>query len=434
MKNKQKRLIKSKNYDKIHLVIQMNFKDIQKLKDSLSIEVNKVDKNQLKLLKNKAKTLKDTRIKKKCTYKLWDIVCVVILAVLSNCNDWEEIYYFATAHKKWLKVFLKLTGGIPTPSTYERVIALIDAHELNNLCVEFIFRLVKIPINPQYDFYHFDGKVDKSSGRKTNAKNEVIKNLNVLNVYSDLLSMCIDQEMIEEKTNEITSIPDVIKRLNINGVICTWDALNTQKNTVEAVIKGKGDYVGALKGNQGNFYQDVMDYFNEDRLLLIQSQYEGAYKKEIEKSHSQIITYEYYQTEKVNWYADIKSWKGLKSIGVVIKTIEDKEGKKTIEKRYYISSLLLDIYNFSKAIRNHWNVENKLHWQLDFTFKADENTTANKKALFNLQIIKKFALNILNAVKEEYQCSLKKIRFQISLNAPKELEKIFELMEKKLEN
>lgn len=412
----------------------MNFKDIQKLKDSLSIEVSKVDKNQLKVLKNKAKTLKDTRIKKKCTYKLWDIVCVVILAVLSNCNDWEEIYYFATTHKEWLKGFLKLTGGIPTPSTYERVIALIDAHELNNLCVEFIFRLVKIPINPQYDFYHFDGKVDKSSGRKTNAKNEVIKNLNVLNVYSDLLSMCIDQEMIEEKTNEITSIPDVIKRLNINGVICTWDALNTQKNTVEAVIKGKGDYVGALKGNQGNFYQDVMDYFNEDRLLLIQSQYEGAYKKEIEKSHSQIIIYEYYQTEKVNWYADIKSWKGLKSIGVVIKTIEDKEGKKTIEKRYYISSLLLDIYNFSKAIRNHWNVENKLHWQLDFTFKADENTTANKRALFNLQIIKKFALNILNAVKEEYQCSLKKIRFQISLNAPKELEKIFELMEKKLEN
>lgn len=412
----------------------MNFKDIQKLKDSLSIEVNKVDKNQLKALKNKAKTLKDMRVKKKCTYKLWDIVCVVILAVLSNCNDWEEIYYFATTHKKWLKSFLKLTGGIPQPSTYERVISIIDSHELNNVCIEFIFRLVKIPINPQYDFYHFDGKVENSSGRKTNGKNEVIKNLNVLNVYSDLLNMCIDQEMIEEKTNEITAIPDVIRRLNIEGVICTWDALNTQKNIVKAVIERKGDYVGALKGNQGKFYQDVIDYFDEDRLLLIQSQYEGAYKKEIEKSHSQIITYEYYQTEKVKWYSDIKDWEGLKSIGLVIKTIEDKTGKKTVEKRYYISSLLLDIYNFSKAIRNHWNVENKLHWQLDFTFKADENTTVNKKALFNLQIIKKFALNILNQVKEEYRCSLKKIRFQISLNAPEELEKIFKIMEKKLEN
>ena len=398
----------------------MNFKDIQKLKDSLNIDVTKAEKHELIKLKNKAKTLKDTRVKKKCTYKLWDIVCVIILAVLSNCNEWEEIYYFAKTHKKWLKSFLKLTGGIPKPSTYERIMAIIDSHELNNLCVEFMFRLIKLPLNPQYDFYHFDGKVDKSSGRKTNAKNEIIKNLNVLNVYSDLLSMCIDQ--------------DVIKRLNIKGVICTWDALNTQKNTVKAVVEGKGDYVGALKGNQGTFYQDVIDYFDEDRLLIIESGYEGAYKKEIEKSHSQVITYEYYQTEKIEWYADIKEWEGLKSIGLVIKTSENKRGEKIVEKRYYISSLLLDIYNFSKAIRNHWNVENKLHWQLDFTFKADENTTMNKRALFNLQIIKKFALNILNLVKEEYKCSLKKIRFQIGLNAPEELEKIFKILAQKEEN
>ena len=398
----------------------MNFKDIQKLKDSLNIDVTKAEKHELIKLKNKAKTLKDTRVKKKCTYKLWDIVCVIILAVLSNCNEWEEIYYFAKTHKKWLKSFLKLTGGIPKPSTYERIMAIIDSHELNNLCVEFMFRLIKLPLNPQYDFYHFDGKVDKSSGRKTNAKNEIIKNLNVLNVYSDLLSMCIDQ--------------DVIKRLNIKGVICTWDALNTQKNTVKAVVEGKGDYVGALKGNQGTFYQDVIDYFDEDRLLIIESGYEGAYKKEIEKSHSQVITYEHYQTEKIEWYADVKEWEGLKSIGLVVKTSENKRGEKVVEKRYYISSLLLDIYNFSKAIRNHWNVENKLHWQLDFTFKADENTTMNKRALFNLQIIKKFALNILNLVKEEYKCSLKKIRFQIGLNAPEELEKIFKILAQKEEN
>lgn len=143
----------------------MNFKSIQKLKDSLNIDINKAKENQLKALKNKAKTLKDSRVKKKCTYKLWDIVCVVILATLSNCNDWEEIYCFAITHKKWLKGFLKLTGGIPTPQTYERVISIIDENELNNLCVEFMYRLIEIPINPQYDFYHFDGKVEKGSGR-----------------------------------------------------------------------------------------------------------------------------------------------------------------------------------------------------------------------------------------------------------------------------
>lgn len=175
----------------------------------------------------------------------------------------------------------------------------------------------------------------------------------------------------------------------------------------------------------------MKDYFDEDRRLIIQSGYEGAYKQEIEKSHSQIIKYEYYQTEKVGWYEDKEKWEGLKSIGFVKKTSEDKNGNKTIEERYYISSLLLDIYNFSKAIRSHWNVENKLHWQLDFTFKVDENTTVDKKALFNLEIIKKFALSILNTVKTEYNMSLKKIRFQIAYDVPGEIEKIFKILSKK---
>lgn len=158
--------------------------------------------------------------------------------------------------------------------------------------------------------------------------------------------------MIEEKTNEITAIPNVINRLNLNDVVCTCDALNTQKEIVKVVIESKGDYVGSLKGNQGNFYQDVIDYFDENRLLIIQSGYEGGYSLTQENTHSQIITYEYYQTEKVSWYPENKEWEKLKSIGLVEKTVEDKEGNKTVEKRYYISSLLLNIELFSRAIRS----------------------------------------------------------------------------------
>ena len=237
--------------------------------------------------------------------------------------------------------------------------------------------------------------------------------------------------MIEEKTNEITAIPDVIKRLNLKGIVCTWDALNTQKETAKAVIEGKGDYVGALKGNQGNFYQDVIDYFDEDRLLIIQSGYEGGYALSREKSHSQIITYEYYQTEKVKWYEDYKDWEKLRSIGLVVKTVENAEGNRTVEKRYYISSLLLDIELFSRAIRSHWSVENKLHWQMDFTFKSDNNTTVEKKATYNLQIMKKNALSILNMVKEENKLSMKKIRFKACLNPEIEVPKMFYIAKKK---
>ena len=225
-----------------------------------------------------------------------------------------------------------------------------------------------------------------------------------------------------------TIVPEVIKRLDLTNVICTWDALNTQKDNVKAVISKKGDYCVALKANQGNFYKDVQDYFDEDKMLLIQSGYEGGYQLSREKNHEAIITYEYYQTEDIKWYEEYKKWDGLRSIGLIKKTIENSDGTKTEEKRYYISSLLLNIQLFSYAIRKHWNVENKLHWQMDFTFKSDDNTTMNKKALFNLQIIKKFCLKILNIAKEEKKKSLKRIRKDISRNVEKELIEIFKLM------
>ena len=395
-----------------------------------NIQISEIDIIELKKLRERAKAITDIRIKKKCTYKIWDIVCVVLIATLCNCNDWEDIYLFANENKKWLRSFLQLTGGIPTAITYKNIMAIIKPHELQDFCIYAYKELIE-KARKKGDIYHFDGKVENGSSRKTNKNNQVIKPLNILNVYSEGTGVCIEQEIIEDKTNEITAMPNVISRLNLKGIVCTWDALNTQKEIVKAVIESKGDYVGALKGNQCNFYQDVIDYFDEDRLSIIKSGYEGGYALTRENSHSQIITYEYYQTEKVRWYPEYTKWEKLKSIGLVIKTSEDKNKNKTIEKRYYISSLLLNIELFSRAIRSHWSVENKLHWQMDFTFKCDDNQTVNKKALYNLQILKKNALSILKMVKEEYNRSLQKIRFTASLNPAKHIPKIFYLAKEK---
>ena len=391
-------------------------------------KVNKINIEKIKELKVKTMNLKDERQKGKTTYKIWDIVVVTILAVLADCNEWQEIVDYAEEEKDFLKSFLKLTGGIPSAKTYERVISMIDSNELNNIFVEFIKEIQFMDNKYFKDILSFDGKVDKGSKRNKGYITEETKPLNVLNVYSDKLEMCIEQEMIEEKTNEITAIPEIIERLNLKNVICTWDALNTQKENIKAVMAKGGDYCVALKGNQPNFYKDVQDYFDEDRLMIIESGYEGAYQLTREKSHEAVITYEYYQTEKVEWYSDIKSWEGLKSIGLVKKKIEKSDGSVTEEKRYYISSLLLNINEFSNAIRKHWNVENKLHWQMDFTFKSDDNTTVNKQALFNLQIIKKFCLKILNEVKKVQNRSLKRIRKSISRNVEKETIEIFKLL------
>ena len=185
------------------------------------MKIEEIELSKLKELKEKSKMLKDERQKGKVIYKIWDIVVVVILAVLADCNEWEEIEDYAKEERPFLKKFLKLTGGIPSAKTYERVISLIDCQELNKIFVDFV-KSIQLMDNKFFkDILSFDGKVDKGSSRKKGYIVEETKPLNVLNVYSDKLQMCIEQEMIEEKTNEITAIPEVIKRLDLKNVICT---------------------------------------------------------------------------------------------------------------------------------------------------------------------------------------------------------------------
>ena len=211
------------------------------------MNIEEIEIEKLKELKEKSMMLKDERQKGKIIYKIWNIVVVTILAVLADCNEWEEIADYAKDKKSFLKTFLKLTGGIPSAKTYERVISILDSNELNKIFVDFIKDIQFMEDRYFKDILSFDGKVDKGSARKRGYIVEDTKPLNVLNVYSDKLQMCIEQEMIEEKTNEITAIPEIIKRLDLTNVICTWDALNTQKENVKAVISKGGDYCVALK-------------------------------------------------------------------------------------------------------------------------------------------------------------------------------------------
>ena len=156
---------------------------------------------------------------------------------------------------------------------------------------------------------------------------------------------------------------------------------------------------------------------------------QSSYLIQVEKSNSTVITYEYFQTEDIKWYFDYQSWEGLSSIGVVRKTME-KNGVKSIEKRYYISSLFNDIALFSRAIRKHWKVENKLHWHLDYTFNQDDNTTMNKEALFSLQIMKKMALALMKHAQPIYSKSLCSIRNRISLDFEREILRFLNIISK----
>lgn len=388
---------------------QLNF-----IKKQLGItKIEDVDKASMKILKENLKMLTDTRQQKKTKFKIWDIIMCTFLATLFGAESWEDIHDFVEDHYKWLREFLLMTGGIPCVKTYERVMTIIDSKELEDTLNDFLFLFMIKKLDR--DLINIDGRVTKGSSRNKTIYQEKIKPLNVLNAYSNEYGICLASEMIDDKTNEIPTIPELLKRFNVKGNIITWDALNTQTANVEAVVDLKGDYVVPIKGNQNNFYQDLVLYFDEKKLETIKAgNLESAYLDYFETRGSKTIHYEYYQTSDVNWYFDKNKWKKLNSIGVVKKTIE--EGKeKAVEMRYYISSLNVDIDLFSRAIRNHWSVENKLHWHLDFTFRQDKNTTSNKKALMNLEIINKFCLAILNKIKPYYNnISLRRIRKRIS--------------------
>lgn len=400
----------------------LDIRQVNYIKKKLGInKIEDVDKVTMKLLKNNLKQIKDVRVKGKTKFKIWDIIVCAILSVLFGAQDWEDIHDFVKDHYKWLREFLLLTGGIPCAKTYERVFAIIEFKELENILNDFIFT-ISIKQNSERDIIDIDGRVSTGSSRKQTEYHDRVKPLNVLNAYSNNYGVCLASEMIEEKSNEIPAIPDILKRFKVKNNIITWDALNTQTANIEAVIDLKGDYVVPIKGNQGNFYNDLIDYFDEVKLDSIRAgNSQSEYLEYYEKRGSQSIHYEYFQTADVKWYFDIKKWKKLNSIGVVRKTIEESN-KKKIEMRYYISSLYCDIKLFANSIRNHWSVENKLHWHLDFTFRQDNNTTINKNALMNLELINKFCLAILNRVKPFYNnISLRRIRKIISYNFEKSL-------------
>ena len=400
---------------------ELSIREINYIKKQLGItKIEDVDKAAMKRLKEKLKILTDSRIKKKTKFKIWDIIICTILAVLFNANDWEDVHDFVETHYKWLREFLLMTGGIPCTKTYERVFAIIDYKELESIFIEFL--LTFSLSSTDNDIINLDGRVNRGSSRNETRYNDKVKPLNVLNAYSNKYGICLASEQIDDKTNEITAIPDILKRFNVKGNVITWDALNTQTDNVEAVVSLKGDYVVPIKGNQGNFYNDLILYFDEKKLEMIKAGQTGtAYLDYKEKRGEKLIHYEYYQTEDVKWYFDRKKWKKLNSIGLVKKTIETLQETK-VEYRYYISSLFLNIKLFSNAIRNHWSVENKLHWHLDFTFKQDDNTTVNKKALMNLELVKKLCLGILNKVKPFYNnISLRRIRKILSYNFEKGL-------------
>ena len=381
----------------------------------------------------KVNNLEDSRQQWKIKHNLVDILIIVMLAVLTGHNDFEEMVIFAEARIEILRKYIKLENGIPHKDTLKRVIAIIDPNQLNFVFYSWLANIVNkknhVFLDEINKIIAFDGKTICGSD---NIHNQA---LHILTAFDTENELVLGQLPVDVKTNEITVMPELVKLLDLEGCVITADALNCQYEIANAIIEKKGNYVLALKGNKGDLYEDVKDYFVEKTLEQIIAKNE-FYRKIIEKAHSQIETREYFLILDIEYVKKNKGnkYQKLTSIGMVRKTIDNlNTGKKMIEIRYYINSIY-DIDLFVKTVRKEWCIENNLHWHLDYTLKEDNSTIIDKKVAFNLNIIRKSILSILKIIDVGKKYSLKNKIHYINDNFENFLPNIIEQLSSQVSN
>lgn len=337
------------------------------------------------------------------------------IATLANADDWVEIGIFAAYHEEYLRKYTELDNSVPSHDTIQRVMALVSPEIMQQISAKWQEVLNSNEGEKLRKIISMDGKTMRGNTRNGSKPSHVVS------AWCDEDGFCLGQVAVEEKSNEITAIPELLDKINVKGQIITIDAMGTQTEIAAKIRQKRADYVLALKGNQSNLHDDVKEYF-QDKEFCEQIKKNGQYRRTVEKAHSQKEVREYFQTEDIKWLPQRSRWKGLKSVGMERKTITRKDGSISTENRYFISSLGNDIDLFSRAIRKHWSVE-VMHWHLDVTFREDANQTIDKNAAQNLNILRKFCLSILKTVEIfKPKLSMKKKRFVIAQDVEKFLD------------
>ena len=234
--------------------------------------------------------------------------------------------------------------------------------------------------------------------------------LHVVSAWLKENGVCFGQKSADSKGKEIPMIEDLLDTISVGNQIVTIDAIGAQTEIARKIVKGRGDYVLGVKGNQPTLHENISLYFTDEEFIA-QMKSSGQYEKTVEKAHSQIETREYFQTDDIKWLSERDKWNGIKTIGMTRTRCKSDKGE-SCETRYFISSLEPNVNQFSQAVRGHWSVES-MHWHLDVTFKEDQNQTLEKTAAENMNILRKLALSILKTFELDKKYSMKKKRFAI---------------------
>lgn len=332
-------------------------------------------------IKNLFSNIPDPRIERTKKHPLESILYIVLCGTMAGVDSWIGYQDYAEEHEEILGQFIDLPHGIPSHDTISRVISLLDVESFERSFEIFTNNLVE----KVKGIIAIDGKTMRGSFDR---KKEV-KARHIVSAWADASSVVLGQEKVDDKSNEITAIPELLKRLDLKGNIITIDAMGCQRDICEAIVAKGGEYVISLKGNQGTLHDDVTVFFQDPK-----SEVDHVWE-EWDKGHGRIEHRLCKATSDIPWLQKTHQWPGLKTIAAVHSSRETYKGKQE-EVRYYISSLESDAERIAKAARSHWAIENRLHWVLDVTMNEDMSRTRNDNAPEVLSIMRKWSLNLIN--------------------------------------
>jgi len=334
--------------------------------------------------------LSDPRIDRSKLHNLIDIIVIAICAVICGAKGYTDIEDFGKSSEDWLRKFLELKNGIPSHDTFRRVFIFINPEDFERCFLSWINEINEVTAG---DIVPIDGKTLRRSYDKKLGKSAI----HMISAWSNANSLVLGQLKVDDKSNEITAIPELLKLLELKGCIVTIDAMGCQKKIVKEIRSQEGEYIIALKKNQGKLFEQTTEYFKNAEDVNFQGIDHESYTTE-DEGHGRKEIREYRMVTDIDWLNKKNEWTDLNSIGMVIskKTIDNKT---TTEKRYYISSLEEGIKDFARGVRSHWGIENKLHWVLDVQMREDECRIRTGYAPENFAILRHVALNLLRQEK-----------------------------------
>jgi len=342
-------------------------------------------------------------------HKLIDIIVIAICGVICGADDWVMVEYFGNAKREWFETFLELPHGIPSHDTFGKVFALIDPKEFQASFLNWVHEIARITSG---QLIAIDGKTVRRSHDRSKGKEAI----HLVSAWASENGVALGQVKVDDKSNEITAIPELLKILDIHGCIVSIDAIGTQKEIISTILEQGGDYLLTVKQNQGTLYDQIDFAFSID----CENEFKDApydYAKKVEKSHGRIETRECWVTSDPEYiaYIDPKgNWEKLRSLAI-IKATRVIEGESSSQTRYFISSVKPGAPRMMQLIRNHWEVENKLHWSLDVSFNEDNSRVRTGHAPENLALIRKMALNLLRQNKTK-KCGAKTKRMLCAID------------------